>query len=1159
MLLCVAIIQKDSSRSFRVVNAHTREVKEINESSIGNNIRNLEVSNGKIIFTEGEENRYPVERPDGVSHNNPIIIKEGRNVILANYEGKIITLSEKELIQKVKTYANATINNNKIEIEYTKNKSNNSINFLDAVMQTPDRDIDIHNFDIRNHYKNLGISPNIFKKVSSMITGGQDEVKREPTIVDTNQYKFTIVKVDDRVELREYSGNGYKGKVIIPSNVTHICNSAFARAEATELEMTDSVVYLGDSAFAWSNFKDIHLSKNITAIPYECFFQASIENINLENITSIDNLAFCESNIRRAIFKAPIIQIGFEAFKDCKSLEIFEHAKTITKIRHHAFKGCISLTYFDFDSVTTIEQYAFDNTGIKKAKLNGDIGYLQASTFTGDIEEIELLEGFKKISAGAVSNINNKPIVWKMPKSAKNIEKGAFLEKDTVICYRNTIAASQAILSEAQIIYVDELDKNSIPNIIRKAKMLDTSVEDILRETLKKVLDKEQVSCEFEIDESKLVRENIPSVVLDFLPPSVSNHKYATAEDIEEELTKFKCILKHLYMTSSFDIVPFISNTLGLKDTFRVSKVETLYKDDKSSVLRIVYTDNKFTSVDSSFIIAKTYDTLRYICMDNKYTDLMCENEDLHDLTALLKILRPGDTIGLSSVISGVKYPEISAKSDKEITTTKNNVKVKTKLEMNIYQALRYSSVTVKLDNNSIALLLPGVNKIIKCASLGKTVWLNEKEETYKSLQCTIESIEDFDNNTVFNYDETHNSNNYGPLLKRFRSMNSSDYSKYIDSYSHIYEAKQSMYKMAGNYAYQHSMKTIIDADIKFMTILFKTSLFEERPESWIEKSKGKTIVKDAQHEFELSDGSTLYQYRAVRKTALRNKLMSGGDRKLYVFELVDSYGLCAGVYISLYDIITLTNMCIGINTISQEKTMLDTRVFENKDRFDVVDASSVIEVAVLCKETYLRISTDKMQFALMVFKPNGLFYIGIKIEYGKTFRFIPVIQVGEMDVALGLVEDSNKYGANNESIKYLYKASYGIVQDYITRVVARHEHIFVDKAKYLGLLQARKMCIDGVYDISAYNKLGIPEVLKRSMGYTTNMSKLYEKPALEINIDEIDESELLEGELLDGSSEAEEILQSEDNLDANRVNNLINSGISDDDFDIDESDFGDI
>ena len=128
------------------------------------------------------------------------------------------------------------------------------------------------------------------------------------------------------------------------------------------------------------------------------------------------------------------------------------------------------------------------------------------------------------------------------------------------------------------------------------------------------------------------------------------------------------------------DITPFSSVALDLKSTFRVvnknkKSTQVLYDDGVSSVHRIRYADNKFTSVDSEFIVAKTKDTLRYICMDNRYTDLMCENPEIHDLTKLLNILRPGDTIGLNCVISGVKYPEISSKTDKKIQVTNNGVK----------------------------------------------------------------------------------------------------------------------------------------------------------------------------------------------------------------------------------------------------------------------------------------------------------------------------------------------------------------------------------------------------------------------------------------------------------------------------------------------------
>ncbi len=1175
MLICIAILKNGTStdeKKFRILDTDTGKVSDIPESNLKSKniqIRNLAISDKRIDFIEGKEDKYPLISDSGVSNNIPIIISSDKYTVMSNYEGRVVKILTRDLLKKVKYFSNATVNGHKIEISKAQqNGKSSKVNYLDLILNAKDVPIDIQSFDMRDHYKDMGISDNVYKSPDRVFNTYSDGNK---ITNDTSAYSFEIVKVEDRVELRSYKGDNYTGLVVIPDKVTHICKAVFRKATATELIMPDTVIYLGENCFEYSKFKKIKLSKSVTAIPYCCFFDSDIQEINLENITSIDNMSFTKSKIREVRLLAPVIQIGYEAFKDCTSLEIFEHAKTIKKIRHNAFEGCIKLSYFDFESVTTIEQYAFSKTGLKKAILNGEIGYLQSSTFTGDIEEIQLLEGFEKVSAGAVSNVENKPITWTMPKSVKNIEKGAFTSQDIVMCYRKTIAASQAILAESQIVYLDDLDKSSIPNIIKKAEMLDTSVAEILENTLKKILNKGEFNKEYEIDESRLVRENIPSSILDLLGDDFSSKKYADDFDIANEKPKFKCILQHLSKVSKFDVFPFTSTILKLKDTFRISKkknkFEVLYDDEVSTVMRITFVDNKFTSIDSSFIVAKTYDTLRYICMDNRYTDIMCENSDIYDLTELLKVLRPGDTIGLSSVISGVKYPEIYAKSDKEIEIKSNGRKITRKLEMNIYQALRYSSVTLKLDNNGIALLIPGNNVVIRCASLGKTVWLNEKEETYKSLQCTIESIEDISNNTVFDYESTYNSNSYGPLLKRFRLMNQSEYDKYIETYSHIYEAEQSMYKHAGDYAYEHAMKKVEDADLTFMLTLFKTSLFEERQESWLEDSKGKTIVADAKHEFELSDGSILYQYRAVRKTALRNKLMSGGDRKLYIFELVDSYGICAGVYLSLYDITTLASMCTEINDIDLDnyKTLMDKRIFENTERFDVVDYNLIIEVASLCRDNEYVYDESRIKFILAVFKPNGLYYIGVKIEYGKSYRFIPVIQVGEMDVALGFIEDSNKYGASNDSMLYLYKATTMILSSYSRERLGKNSFSYKDKSYYLGLLKARELCIKGVSDIASYSGLGLPEVLKRSLGYNTKGRDLYKKPEIEINISdsdlEMDYSEEGSNDSEEGRIENRELAGLIDNeaKSALSIQNMLQSNIGEDSFDINDEDFGDI
>ena len=1111
MLLAIALINSNGTKLLRIVDTSTATVSDIDINDVQslNNIRNIRVNKTVVECTEGNISNYPTLTNGQVQNNIPVYIAtNGDKADIVNYAGKIITVDLNQLRAQIKQFANGKWNSSG-RIEIVKSTStistaqSNTLSPLESLMRLEGKPVDVHNFNARDYYINLGVTPDVYKDPYSIfvLNRPQAGVKIES---DRSAYKFEIVKVGNRIELRKYEGAEYTGEVIVPPEVTHICEGVFSSTKFKKLVMSDNVVYLGDRAFAHSAVEEVVLSSKVTAIPFACFAFSAISNINLENIASIDNEAFKNSNIQEVKVKAPLIQVGYSAFEDCKNLELFEHAGTIKKIRHDAFKNCILLTYFDFSSVLTLEQYAFYNTGITEAKLNGEINYLQSGTITGKIEQIELLEGFTKIAAGAVSNIDNKPIVWTMPRSAQNLEKNVFTSQDTVMCYRGTVSATQALLDDAQIIYLDSLDNKSIPSVIKKANMINASVEDILRDTLIRIIDKGDFEADYDISNLNLVSQDIPDSILSLVGLNFRYGSYATQEDIDNEKIKFKAILHHLSKVGQLDITPFSSVALDLKSTFRVvnknkKSTQVLYDDGVSSVHRIRYADNKFTSVDSEFIVAKTKDTLRYICIDNRYTDLMCENPEIHDLTKLLNILRPGDTIGLNCVISGVKYPEISSKTDKKIQVTNNGVKRQKNLIMNIYQALRYSSITLKLDANTIILILPGNRKIIKCASLGRSVWQNEKEETYKSLQCTIVSIEDIDESTIFDYESTYKASNYGPLFKRLRQVYSGDKQSYIEAYSHIYKAQQSMYKVVGNYAYRNNMTKIEELDTEFMRKLFNTSLFEERQSNWLEGSIGKTVVPDVEFEFRLSDGARLRQYRTVKKTALRNKLMSGGDRKLYIFELIDIFGMRNGVYVSLYDIRTLTDMCLGINDIlsKQDRDILDSddgRIFVNQDKFDVVGFNNVIEIAPLCRENKLRTQAAEAGFIFAVYKPNGLYYIGLKVKYGKTFRFIPVMQIGELEVALGFIEESNKLGTGSEAMKYL---SLGASEILFTEYASKLGKVYYrqsNQVEYLGLLKAREMCIAGISDISQYNKIGIPEILKRCLGYSENIDELYKK-----------------------------------------------------------------
>ena len=226
-----------------------------------------------------------------------------------------------QLRAQIKQFANGKWNSSG-RIEIVKSTStistaqSNTLSPLESLMRLEGKPVDVHNFNARDYYINLGVTPDVYKDPYSIfvLNRPQAGVKIES---DRSAYKFEIVKVGNRIELRKYEGAEYTGEVIVPPEVTHICEGVFSSTKFKKLVMSDNVVYLGDRAFAHSAVEEVVLSSKVTAIPFACFAFSAISNINLENIASIDNEAFKNSNIREAKVKAPLIQVGYSAFEDC--------------------------------------------------------------------------------------------------------------------------------------------------------------------------------------------------------------------------------------------------------------------------------------------------------------------------------------------------------------------------------------------------------------------------------------------------------------------------------------------------------------------------------------------------------------------------------------------------------------------------------------------------------------------------------------------------------------------------------------------------------------------------------------------------------------------------------------------------------------------------
>ena len=262
----------------------------------------------------------------------------------------------------------------------------------------------------------------------------------------------------------------------VPQSVTAIGDYAFYYCSALNtISIPDSVISIGNVAFAsCSSLTKIIIPDCVTSIGTEVFSNcSSLTDIHIpasvaSYISTTQAFYGCYS-LTNIIIPDGVESIGVSAFSACNNLVSITIPESVKSIGDGAFRNCYNLTSITIpDSVTSIGQGAFYSC----AKLTSitipygvtSIGY---STFheCHSLNDINIPSSVSSIGRQAFYACENlKKIV--IPDSVHTFGDRIFSHSLTIYCYEYSDADSWATEKGINVIYLDNINLDSIRSVV---------------------------------------------------------------------------------------------------------------------------------------------------------------------------------------------------------------------------------------------------------------------------------------------------------------------------------------------------------------------------------------------------------------------------------------------------------------------------------------------------------------------------------------------------------------------------------------------------------------------------------------------------------------------------------------------------------------------
>lgn len=220
-------------------------------------------------------------------------------------------------------------------------------------------------------------------------------------------------------------------KIVIENGVTSIGTRAFIGTTVKLVEFPDSIVKIGDSAFAnCTKLYRINMPDSITEIGSASFSGcSSLAKLKLsENLAAVPESAFSSCTaLTEATIPASVKSIGSNAFSQVELQVTFNEG--LESIGERAFPRLANSKLVIPDSVTYIGYQAFyAGSNITEVVTGRDLITIDGSAFCSNIEIIDLSKSQNLKTIGDYAFSNSKIRSADIPNSVTSIGTGAFNE-----------------------------------------------------------------------------------------------------------------------------------------------------------------------------------------------------------------------------------------------------------------------------------------------------------------------------------------------------------------------------------------------------------------------------------------------------------------------------------------------------------------------------------------------------------------------------------------------------------------------------------------------------------------------------------------------------------------------------------------------------------